>query len=439
MQTRRQIIRSLSASSLLLPGALQSLMASTDGLSPKYGHFQGKAKRVIFCYMRGGASHIDTFDHKPEMVRKGKEGKLPNGYDPTHWGFKPGGDCGIMVSDLFPHVRECMDDICLVNSMTTDKNDHAEATLGLHTGSYSVKRPSVGSWVSYGLGTENANLPGFMVIAPSMPYNGATNWDANFLPGVHTGTRIVPGSEAVPYLRRKLPAEQQASEFQFLQEFNRIHQVGRENSDALASRIRSMETAFGMQSLMPGITDISKEPKSVLKLYGLDKGKKDSFGWQCLVARRLAEQGVRFIELVDKGNWDGHSNTAGHEKLSRDVDQPLAGLLRDLKMRGMLDETLVVWTTEFGRTPRATGKGRGHHRYAFSTWLAGGGVKGGFQYGKSNELGERIVENPVHVHDLHATILHQLGFDHERLTYRHAGRDFRLTDVHGRVVHDLLA
>ena len=438
MHTRRQHIRSLFAGSLLMPGVINSLLAS-DGLAPKGGHFQGKAKRVIFCYMRGGASHIDSFDHKPEMIRRAELGKLPDKYDPTHWGFKPGGKCAIMVSDLFPHVRKMMDDICLINSMTTDKNDHAEATLGLHTGSYSVKRPSIGSWVSYGMGTENANLPGFVVLAPSLPYNGPVNWSSNFLPGVHAGTRIVPGSEPVPYLKRKLPAAEQQSEFSFLQEFNRIHKVGREETDALASRIRTFETAFGMQSLMPEITDVSKESDSTLKLYGLKPGQNNNFGWQCLVARRMAERGVRFIELVDKGNWDGHSNTAGHEKLSRDVDQPMAGLIKDLKMRGMLEDTLVVWTTEFGRTPRATGKGRGHHRHAFSTWMAGGGVKGGYQYGSTDEFGERITENPVHVHDLHATILNLLGFDHERLTYRHNGRDFRLTDVHGRVVQDLIA
>ncbi|MEM7011824.1 MAG: DUF1501 domain-containing protein, partial [Verrucomicrobiota bacterium] len=374
-----------------------------------------------------------------KMIRRARMNELPDGYDPTHWEFKPGGQSGIMVSDLFPNVRECMDDICVINSMTTDKNDHAEATLGLHTGSYTVKRPSLGSWVSYGLGTENANLTSFVVIAPSLPYYGATVWDANFLPGIHTGTRIVPGSEPVSYLNRKLPADQQLQEFEYLREFNRLHQNGREETDALAARIRSFETAFGMQNLMPEITDVSRESDSTLGLYGLKRGQNDGFGWQCLVARRMAERGVRFIELIDKGNWDSHSKTHDHEKLSRNVDQPLAGLLRDLKMRGMLDDTLVVWTTEFGRTPRATGKGRGHHRYVFSSWLAGGGIKGGTQFGSSDEFGEQVAENPVHVHDLHATILHQLGFNHERLTFRHAGRDFRLTDVHGRVVKEILA
>ncbi|MGB0578477.1 MAG: DUF1501 domain-containing protein [Limisphaerales bacterium] len=437
------MVRSLFAGSLVMPGVLSELLAN-DGTSSVQSnggaHFPARAKRVIFLYMTGGVSHIESFDHKPEFIRRGRLGTLPkDDLAPPTWDFAPGGQCGTQVNDIFPHLRECADDLCVIKSMTTDENDHFEATLGLHTGSYTIKRPSVGSWVSYGMGTENRDLPSFVVLAQKQAYGGASLWGSDFLPGSHGGTRIKPGDYPVRYLKRRLPADEQKTEFEFLQAFNRLHQKGREGNSALASRIQSFETAYGMQHKMPEILDIKGESEHALSLYGADREETKGFGWKCLVARRLAERGVRFIELIDDGNWDSHSRIKDHEKLARRVDRPIAGLLRDLKERGMLEDTLVVWTTEFGRTPKGTGKGRSHHRYAFSAWLAGGGVKGGMSYGETDDFGEEIVNNPVHIHDLHATMLHQLGFDHERLTFRHAGRDFRLTDVYGKVVKDILA
>ncbi len=446
--TRRQMTRSLFAGSLVMPGVISQLLAKdgTTAVTPgsqasRPTHFPGKAKRVIFLYMTGGVSHIESFDHKPEFIRRGKSHLLPSGeLAPPTWGFAPGGQSGTQVNDIFPHLRECADDLCVIKSMTTDENDHFEATLGLHTGSYTIKQPSMGSWVSYGLGTENQELPSFVVLAKKQAYGGASLWSSDFLPGSHGGTRIKPGNEPVRYLRRRLDsADEQKQEFDFLQEFNRLHLKGREANNALSARIKSFETAFGMQNRMPEILDVNAESDATLDLYGLKRGDRDGFGWKCLVARRLAEYGVPFIELVDDGNWDSHSRITDHEKLARRVDKPIAGLLRDLKQRGMLDDTLVVWTTEFGRTPRGTGKGRSHHRYAFSSWLAGGGVKGGMTYGETDEFGENIIRDPVHIHDLHATMLHLLGFDHEQLTFRHAGRDFRLTDIHGKVVKPILA
>jgi hypothetical protein len=328
--------------------------------------------------------------------------------------------------------------------MRGDHSDHFQATLGIHTGSVSFARPSLGLWVSYGLGTENQNLPSFVVLAPKLPYAGTQVFSADFLPGCHQGTRVVAGTEPIPNLnRRSRSLELQELELGLLEQFNRRHLQDRSADSALAARIKSYETAFGMQMSMPDALDLSRESDSTLALYGLERGSTKGFAWQCLVARRLVERGVRFIELVDVGasnNWDAHSDMKTHEPLAKNVDQAIAGLIQDLKLRGMLDETLLVWTTEFGRTPNADGpKGRSHHAKAFSSWLAGGGVKGGIAYGKSDDYGGEVVENEVHVHDFHATILHLLGFDHTRLLFRHNGRDFRLTDVHGRVVRDLLA
>jgi hypothetical protein len=403
---------------------------------------------VIFLYMTGGVSHMDSFDPKPKLFEERGKPVLKNGkgrtYLPPLWEFKRGGKCGTEVSDLFPYVRECMDDICLIRSMHGDHNDHFQATLGIHTGSVTVARPSIGSWVSYGLGTENQNLPSFVVLAPDLPYAGSQVWSADFLPACHQGTRVFPGEEPIPDLNRRSPsAKIQELELGLLDRFNRKHQQKRSADSTLAARIKSFETAFGMQQTMPEVLDLSKETDATLALYGLERGSTKGFAWQCLVARRMAERGVRFIELIDVGshsNWDAHADMKTHEPLARNVDRPIAGLLKDLKSRGMLDETLVVWTTEFGRTPQSDGsKGRSHQPSAFSSWLAGGGVKGGMVYGKTDDIGSRVIENPVHVHDFHATILHLLGFDHEKLTFRHAGRDFRLTDVSGNVVKAILA
>jgi hypothetical protein len=446
--SRRQIVRSLLTGSTIFPAVLNHLLAEeTNPLAPRAPHFPGTAKRVIFMCMSGGASHMDTFDYKPKLVQAAEEKqKHTNGrlYLRPLWDFKPGGECGTMVSDLFPHVRECMDDICLVRSLRGDHQDHFQATLGIHTGSVTVSRPSIGSWVSYGLGTENQNLPSFVVLAPEMPYAGSQVWSSDFLPGCHQGTRLVAGAEPIPDLnRRSATPELQSMELDLLARFNKKHQVTRPQEPALAARIKSYEVAFGMQREMPEVLDLSKETDATLNLYGLERGSTKGFGWQCLVARRMMERGVRFVELIDVGssnNWDAHSNIKGHERLAKNVDLPAAGLLKDLKSRGMLKDTLVVWTTEFGRSPWVDSPdGRSHHNAVFSSWMAGGGVKGGIAYGQSDDMGAKVAENEVHVHDFHATILHALGFDHTKLTFRYSGRDFRLTDVAGHVVKDLLA
>jgi hypothetical protein len=447
--SRRHMIRSLVSGSILLPGILTQLLAQEGSddespLAPRSPHFPAKAKRVIFLYMSGGASHVDTFDPKPKLIAA--DGKKADGprYMAPLWEFKRGGKCGIEVSDLFPNVRECMDDICLIRSMHGDAGDHFQATLGVHTGSVTVKRPSLGSWVSYGLGTENQNLPSFVVLAPDLPYAGSQVWSSDFLPGYHQGTRITAGPEPIPDLNRRAPSKTiQELELSLLDRFNRKHQQARPTDNLLSARLKSFETAYGMQQAMPDVMDLSKESDATLNLYGLERGSTKGFGWQCLVARRMAERGVRFIELIDVGshdNWDAHADMKTHEPLAQNVDKPISGLLRDLKSRGMLEDTLVVWTTEFGRTPTSEGQtGRGHHNSAFSSWMAGGGVKGGYVYGQSDDYGNGIAENPVHTHDFHATILHLLGFDHTKLTFRHGGRDFRLTDVAGNVVKDIIA
>jgi hypothetical protein len=437
----------------LFPGIVQLLLSeeargdTTNPLAPRTPHFSPRAKRVIFLYMSGGVSHLDTFDPKPRLVEDaGKPSSSKPGARPylrPFWDFKPGGSCGTMVSDLFPHLRQRMDDICLIRSLHGDHQDHFQATLGIHTGSVSVARPSIGSWASYGLGTLNQNLPCFVVLAPFLPYAGTQVWSNDFLPGCYQGTRIIAGPEPIPDLARRSPSLQvQEMELGLLDSFNRRHLQSRETNPALAARIKSFETAFGMQQEMPEALDLSKETDATLALYGLERGSTKGFAWQCLMARRLVERGVRFVELIDTGssnNWDSHADMNAHAPLAKNVDQPIAGLLQDLKGRGLLDDTLVVFTTEFGRTPFTDGPtGRSHHNACFSSWLAGGGVKGGAVYGKSDDYGAKPAENPVHVHDFHATILHLLGLNHEKLTYRHAGRDFRLTDVSGTVIKDIL-
>jgi hypothetical protein len=455
--TRRELLRSIVGGSLVFPGILSELLAAsasgsaTDPLAPKRPHFTPRAKRVIFLFSTGGVSHMDTFDYKPKLFQadgkmKGAGGGLSLEQRPLlrpRWQFRPGGKCGTLVSDLFPHLRRRMNDICLIRSMTTDNNEHFQATLAIHTGSFFLARPSLGSWVSYGLGTFNQNLPSFVVIAPHLPYAGTQVFANDFLPAYHQGTRVAPGPDPIPNVKRR-PATQalQEMELDLAGRLNRSHLMRHDNDGALAARIRTFETAFQMQFEGPEAFDLSRESDATLRLYGLERGQTDGFGWQCLVARRLAERGVRFIELIDSGssnNWDSHGDMEAHAPLAKKIDQPIAGLLQDLKQRGLLDDTLVVWTTEFGRTPGIDGpKGRGHHPAVFSSWLAGGGVKGGLAYGQSDEIGATVAENKFHVHDFHATILHLLGFDHEKLTYRHAGRDFRLTDVYGRVVHEIL-
>ncbi|MBC8166838.1 MAG: DUF1501 domain-containing protein [Bryobacteraceae bacterium] len=446
--TRRQMVRSIVSGSALLPAVLQQCLAdSGDDLASRSPHFPPKAKRVIFLFSTGGTSHLDTFDPKPKLIAAAKAGKkAPNGkpWLAPFWEFRKDSECGTEVSDLLPNIRKCMDDICLVRSMHGDHNDHAQATLGVHTGSVTFARPSIGSWVSYGLGSSNRNLPSFVVMAPAMPYSGAQVWSSDFLPGVHAGTLVTPGADPVPNLKRRTSTpELQKLELGLLDRFNRKHLSAHPGDPQLNARIKSFETAFGMQMEMPEVLDLAKESDATLKLYGLERGSTKGFAWQCLVARRLAERGVRFIELIDVGaanNWDAHGNMKTHEPLAKNIDRAIFGLINDLKSRGMFEDTLLVWTTEFGRSPWPDSpEGRSHHVSVYSSWLAGAGVHGGTTYGESDEMGNKVGSNEVHVHDFNATILHLLGFDHKRLTFRHAGRDFRLTDVHGSVVEKLLA
>ncbi len=453
---RRTAVRSLVGGSLSFPGLLSQLLAAdaapANPLAPKPPHFPAKAKRVIFLYSSGGVSHMDTFDPKPALIAAdgktyGVGGGLSNQkrilLKPS-WDFKPGGKCGTPVSDLFPHIRDRMDDICLIKSMKSDENEHYQATLAMHCGSFFFTRPSMGSWVSYGLGSVNRNLPSFMVIAPNLPYAGTQVFGNDFLPAYHQGTRVVPGKEPVPNLERRTKTSRlQELELGLAEDLNREHLKSAGHGGDLAARMQSFETAFRMQAEAPDAFDLTKETKETLALYDLKPGQTDGFGWQCLVARRLAERGVRFIELIDSGsssNWDSHGDMKDHAGLAKKIDKPIAGLLADLKRLGMLDDTLVVWTTEFGRTPGQDSKyGRGHHSACFSSWLAGGGVKGGLAYGETDDIAATVAKDRVHVHDFHATILHLLGIDHEKLTYRHGGRDYRLTDVHGTVVRKILA
>lgn len=460
---RRTLLRSSVASSMLLPGIVQQLLADSgdshsDPLAPKASPNPAKAKRVIFLFMTGGVSHVDTWDPKPALTRDhGKEIVADHpeikdrpGYERIflkrpQWEFAPQGQCGTEVSSLFPHMGSCVDDLALIRSMHTSHSNHYNATLGMHTGSFAQSRPSLGSWITYGLGTENRNLPGFVVIAPKPTYAGTQVYANDFLPGPHQGTWVIPGTEPVHNVVPRVSRERQSLELAALESLNAEHLANRPEDAALAARLHSFETAFGMQMAVPDVFDLTSETDATLTSYGLQRGQTSGFAWQCLAARRLVERGVRFVELIDtgsSGNWDAHGDMMTHEPLAKNVDQPIAALLRDLKQRGMLDDTLVVWTTEFGRTPfnnTADAKGREHHPWAFSSWLAGAGVKPGTVYGETDEHGVRVARDGVHVHDFHATILHLMGFDHEKLTFRHSGRDFRLTDVHGSVVRGVLS
>jgi len=458
---RRGFVQSTVAGSMLMPGILSELLAadaSPDPLAPKKPHFAAKAKSVIFLFMSGGVSHVDSFDPKPKLIADhGKSVALDHpetrgraGFEKLYlkkpdWKFRARGKSGIEVSEMFPHVGDRADDLAIIRSMHTDHSNHFNATLGMHTGSFTFARPSLGAWTSYGLGTVNRNLPSFVVLAPQMPYAGTQVWASDFLPGAHQGTRVVPGAEPVANLVRRVPTQsRQQLELDALRDFNEGHLAERKDDPQLAARIKSFETAYGMQSELPATFDLSKETDETLGLYGLKRGQTDGFGWQCLAARRLVERGVRFVELIhtgSSGNWDSHGDMADHGRLAAQVDKPIAGLIADLKRTGLFDSTLVVWTSEFGRTPfhqSADAKGREHHNWGFSSWLAGAGVKKGIVHGATDEHGIRAVENKVHLHDFHATILHLMGLDHTKLTYRHGGRDYRLTDVHGEVVTGLL-
>ena len=453
---------------------LEALLAEQSGLrgasslgnpiAPKQPHFEPKAKNVIFLFMHGGPSHIDTFDPKPRL--KADEGKpLPikrevsftppdevGGLMPSPFEFTPHGESGIPVSTLFPNIGACIDDLCVIRSMVGDAVDHGGAMLQLHTGAFNFTRPSLGSWVLYGLGSENQNLPGFITIKPTLWHGGGKNWSSAFLPSAYQGTPIgfAPMDvndikhEPIEHLVNKnLSSEQQRYELEMLQKMNRRHALDKQYAPEIEARIQSLELAFRMQMEAPEALSTEQESAATKQLYGLDDPKTSDFGWQCLLARRLVEKGVRFVQCTHSGHeekWDHHRQVARrHYASAKEIDKPIAGLIKDLKTRGLLDETLVMWSGEFGRTPFAESDGRDHNPYGYTMWLAGGGVRGGMIHGATDEFGYHAVENRMHIHDLHATVLHMLGFDHERLTYRFDGRDFRLTDVHGTVVREILA
>jgi hypothetical protein len=410
-------------------------------LMPRAPHFAPRAKRVIFLCMAGGPSHLDTFDYKPALVRDhGRNGLLA----PPH-GFRQFGQSGLPISTTFPHVGQHADDLCLINSMVTDVPNHPQAFLMLHTGEFRFTRPSIGSWVLYGLGSENLDLPGFVTISPPNNLGGAQNYASAFLPAAYQGTYV--GGQGTPVasarignLTNPLSVSQQRRQLDLVQAMNQDLLDRQRVNIEVEGVINSYELGFRMQNSLPALMDISRETQTTQQMYGIGGGVTDDFGRQCLMARRFAEAGVRYIEVCH-GGWDTHnglSNRIG--QLSRGIDQPIGALLTDLKQRGLLEDTLVMWGGEFGRTPRGQGTdGRNHNSAGFSMWLAGGGVKGGQRVGATDEHGGRAVENRVHQHDLHATILHMLGLDHQRLTYRYGGRDYSLTDIHGRVVRDVMA
>lgn len=422
-------------------------------------HFVPRAKRVIFLFMHGGPSHVDTFDYKPELLTH--NGK-PLPFDKPRiqfaqtgnllsspWQFQQYGQSGTWVSDLFPHVAQHVDDITFIHSIHGSNEAHGGALLKIHTGSDTFVRPSMGAWISYGLGSQNANLPSFVTINPTLGHGGVRNFGSAFLPPIHQATRLGSSGASMKSAQIEnlvppngMSADLQKAQLDLMQAMTHLHAEaqGRTIDNDLQARIDSFELAFRMQAEAPDLMDLSQETAESLALYGINDGPTDNYGRQCLIARRLSESGVRFVQ-VSHAYWDQHSELKEqHGTLAKQVDQPIAGLLTDLKRRGLLDETLVIWGGEFGRTPTAQGNdGRDHNPHAFTWWMAGGGVRRGFHYGESDEFGFYSVKDKVHVHDLHATLLHLLGIDHERLTYRYGGRDFRLTDIAGNVVHSILA
>jgi hypothetical protein len=412
-------------------------------------HHPARAKRVIFLFMDGGPSQLDLFDPKPRLTKDNgrplpfEKPKLARTTTENLFGspfpFHKRGQSGIEVTSLLPEIGGCIDDICVIRSLYADNINHPNACLQMFTGEQIFSRPSLGSWLLYGLGSENQNLPGFVVVTPGQD---PALWGSSFLPAAYQGTRIADLKKPIANLGNpRLPADRQRRQLDVVRRLNEMHHAARPEDSRLEARIQSFELAFRMQVQAPEAFNIDAEPKSVQQLYGTDNPTTEAFGKQCLLARRLVERGVRFVQLFSPVNWDHHTGirTALPANCAA-TDRPVAGLLKDLKARGLLDETLVVWGGEFGRTPVAQkGDGRDHHPFGFTMWLAGGGVKGGITHGATDEFGWYSVEDKVHVHDLHATILHLLGIDHERLTYRYSGRDYRLTDVFGKVVKEVLA
>jgi hypothetical protein len=439
----------LANKSMPAAGAAEAAGEPRKAGKTKAPHFEPRAKRVIFICMRGGPSHVDTFDYKPKLVADaGKAGRRPGTTLTAPIAkFAQRGKSGLWISDLFPNLAGRADDMCLIRSMQTDVPAHPQAFLRLHTGTSQFVRPSLGSWTLYGLGNEADDLPGFVTITPPSGFGGAQNYGAGFLPAANQGTRLGSDNRSVASaqidnLKPRLPASAQRVELDYVQELNRHTPGGAAGAAGpeVEGVIESFELAFRMQGRMPEVLDTAKETKATREMYGIGDRATEDFGRKLLMARRLAESGVRFVE-VTHGNWDHHFNlgTALPNSCNA-VDKPLAGLLEDLRGRGMLKDTLVVWGGEFGRTPHAQGgDGRDHNNKAFTLWMAGGGTKGGFSYGDSGDYGYEATENPVSIHDLHATMLHLLGMDHEKLTFRYAGRDFRLTDVDGRAIKAIMA
>lgn len=455
--SRRDLLKSATSGfGYLAFAGLSSMAGASDSrrspLAPRAPHFPARAKRVIFLCMNGAPSHVDTFDYKPRLAAddgktSDQPGRIPGAkLMGSPWEFRQHGQSGLWVSALFPEVARHADELCVIRSMHTDLPAHPEAYLMLHTGSSQFIRPSLGAWTIYGLGTECEDLPGFVAIKPTGRNGGAQNSGSAFLPAACQATRIGHESRPIAEARignirnPRLDEATQRLQLDLIQAMNGDLLQRAQVHPGVEGVIESYELAFRMQGSLPGVMDLATESAETKALYGLDDPATDDFGRQCLLARRLVESGVRFVELTH-GDWDQHRDlNAGHARNARAVDRPIAGLLTDLRNRGLLDETLVIWGGEFGRTPHGQNSdGRDHNNRGFTLWLAGGGVKPGITYGQTDDHGYEAVENPMHIHDLHATILHLLGLDHEQLTYRYAGRDMRLTDVKGVVHHGILA
>jgi len=449
MTTRRSILQSTSTGfGWLALNALHQQYAhaaappkTINPLAPKEPHFAPRAKRVIFMFMQGGPSHLDTFDHKPELA-KAQEKKVAK-YMGSVFDFKPRGQSGLMISEAFPELAKHADDLCLLNGMQTRTNAHQMATVALHIGNETFVRPSMGAWIVYGLGTAAEDLPGFVTINPAADNGGAMNYGSAFLPATFQGTRLSTGGGGVPDLYNdRLSDAQQLKQLAFIQKANRKLLAGDPGNPELEGIIQSYELAYKMQTSVPEVLDLDKEPAHIRTLYGLDDAETERFGTQCLMARRMAEKGVRFIQLTSNG-WDHHNHLReGLGSQCTSIDKPIAGLIADLKQRDMLKDTLILWGGEFGRGSGYDNEpynGRGHNGRGYTMWMAGGGVKGGFTYGSTNAMGDTAETGIITTHDLHATVLHLLGINHERLTYRYAGRNFRLTDVAGVVAKDILA
>jgi len=456
--SRRDLLRKASAGFPLL--SLTALLAEESNaatqptrhrnpLAAKRPHFPPRAKSVIFLFMGGGPSQVDLFDPKPKLADHADKKipiKLPRiirdatlNCRPSPYKFKQHGESGIVISELLPHLARRADELCVIRSMHCDHIEHSAAIRQLTTGDGVLSRPSLGAWMLYGLGSESDNLPGFISMGSQNDLAGKSPYASAFLPTAYEGVSISDLEKPIDNLAMPVARRIQVGRLDAIRRLNELHRRGREEDSRLDARIAAYELAFRMQTQAPEAFDLSRESQYTHKLYGLDKKETKDYGRQCLFARRLVERGVRYVVANISGKWDSHANVKDHEKVAAGCDQPVAALLSDLKSRGLLEETLVVWGGEFGRTPTAQGAGRDHHPHGFTMWLAGAGVKSGLTYGTTDEFGFFAVDNKVHIHDLHATILHLVGLDHERLTYRYSGRDFRLTDVHGRVVHDILA